>query len=463
MPTGHLPGIVNLGLVQEEDVVASPVPIGTVVADRYRVDRVIGSGGMGVVVQATHVVLQQPVAIKFLRREVMRCADAIERFVREARAAAKVQSDFVVRVQDIALLDDSTPYIVMEYVEGRDLGAELAERGPLPLREAVAYLVQTCEALIETHAAGIIHGDLKPENLYLARSSDGGRRVKLLDFGISRISVDPDERAGSLSAGTPAYMAPEQFRHGAADVRTDIWSLGSVLYELLSGAPPFGVDDVDAICRQASRAIVPPIARDDVPPDVNAVVARCMEKEPARRYCDVRELATALRPFLPPDASSERSIRAPTTEQTPAAVATVALQRTASTMVDPVRRARARRRALYAAMVGTATVAVLAMVAMVSVDRSKNANTKATLPATSVPPRGNVTIADGPGPTASAVPPPSATSTDHADIGELDAGGAHATSAVGAHVRRPPRPPAADPRRASDVPPAPTDRFGTRK
>lgn len=459
----------NDGLVQEEDDgVASPVPIGTVVAERYRVERVIGSGGMGVVVQATHVVLQQPVAIKFLRREAMMRADAIERFVREARAAAKVQSEFVVRVQDVALLDDRTPYIVMEYVEGRDLGLELAARGPLPVGEAVTYLAQACEALIETHAAGIIHGDLKPENLYLARSSDGGRRVKLLDFGISRIAVESDRRSSRLCAGTPAYMAPEQFLDGVSDVRTEIWSLGAVLYELVSGAPPFGLEEVDDIRRKASETPLPPIERDGVPREIVALVERCMEKDPKARFRDIRELSAALRPLLPADPTSERAIRASTIVHPVERAANEASKRTAPTMLDPVRLERARRRRLHAAVGSVAAIVVVVVAAIALVERSRNARAAATL-AVTAPLGGAATLAALPAPaapaapTATAVLPAAPASVDHLSVDEPDAGVSHPSAGAGVHVRRPARGPVADPRRASDAPPATTDRFGTRK
>jgi eukaryotic-like serine/threonine-protein kinase len=277
----------------------APVLAGTVIADRYHVERVLGEGGMGVVVLATHLVLQQKVAIKFLRREVMFDADVVARFLREARAAAKVQSDRVVRVHDVATLADGTPYIVMEYFEGNDLATILTTRGPLPVQEAVRYMLQTCEALAETHAAGIIHGDLKPENIYIARSSDGVGRVKLLDFGISKIVMEDKTTGLPNVAGTPCYMAPEQLEHGSFDLRADLWSLGTVLYELLVGQPPFLADTPEEICKRVVRSQLPPIRRQDVPEALRDVIVHCLAKDPARRFASATELALALEPHTP--------------------------------------------------------------------------------------------------------------------------------------------------------------------
>src|SRR5262245_61121816 len=159
---------------------------GDMVAGKYLVDRLLGVGGMGFVVAATHAQLDQRVAIKFLLPSVMAHRETVERFQREARAAAKIKSEHVVRVSDFGALPSGLPFIVMEFLEGRDLSDTLAVRGPLPIALAVDYLLEACEALAEAHAAGIIHRDLKPSNLFLARAADSTENVKVLDFGISK-------------------------------------------------------------------------------------------------------------------------------------------------------------------------------------------------------------------------------------------------------------------------------------
>ena len=268
--------------------------VGSVLADRYRVESLLGEGGMGVVVLATHVQLHQRVAIKVLRPEALADADAVSRFVREARAAARIQSEHVVRVHDVGTLVDGTPFMVMEYVEGNDLRQALDNDGVLPLGEAVKYIVQVCEALAETHAAGIIHHDLKPENIYLARGTDGTLKAKLLDFGISRIAMD-DRSTSSLVMGTPEYMSPEQLQSPeAVGARSDIWSAGIVLYEMLAGDPPFAGSNLDEVCEQVVSAAHRPIVRADMTQALSDVIDRCLQKNPERRYETVADLARAL-------------------------------------------------------------------------------------------------------------------------------------------------------------------------
>jgi len=290
-----------------------PVAHGTVIDERYRIDRVIGEGGMGVVMLATHLVLGQPVAIKFLRHDATIDADAVKRFVREAQAAAKVQSEHIVRVHDVATLPNGAPYLVMEYVEGDVLSALLSSHGPLPVRDAVRYAIQTCEALAATHAAGIVHGDLKPENIYIAGAADGPRRVKLLDFGISKIVID--DAAGARHAdvvmGTPAYMAPEQFETGTVQAASDIWALGAVLYEMLAGAPPFHGETPEEIRGGVISVAVAPIARADMPPGLFDIVQRCLQKRPADRWRSAAELAAALEEHAPLESTAQRLVSLP--------------------------------------------------------------------------------------------------------------------------------------------------------
>src|SRR5262245_41329189 len=223
-----------------------PVGEGTMLADKYRVERVLGRGGMGVVVAATHVELDQRVALKFLLPEAMESVEVVERFAREARAAVKIESEHVARVIDVGKLENGLPYMVMEYLNGRDLAALLDEQIKLSIDDALEYTLQACEAIAQAHALGIIHRDLKPANLFVTNRADGTTSIKVLDFGISKVSLagsSPAEMNLTQTAaimGSPTYMSPEQMRASRdVDPRADIWALGVIMYELLAGQPPF--------------------------------------------------------------------------------------------------------------------------------------------------------------------------------------------------------------------------------
>ena len=215
----------------------SPVQPGDVVGGKYRVERVLGAGGMGVVVSATHVELGQSVALKFILQEALTGQGAVERFMREARAAVRLKSEHVARVSDVGRDHEDRPYMVLELLEGQDLARVNKTKGPLPVADAVEYVLQACEALVEAHAAGIVHRDLKPQNLFVSRKLNGAPLVKVLDFGIAK-AIGP-AAVGQMSLtdsqqviGSPLYMAPEQMRSArTADARTDIWALGVILYE----------------------------------------------------------------------------------------------------------------------------------------------------------------------------------------------------------------------------------------
>jgi serine/threonine-protein kinase len=279
----------------------SPVAEGDVLAKKYRVDRVIGVGGMGVVVAATHLALKQKVALKLMLPSAMSSGESVERFLREARAVARLQSVHVPRVVDVGTLDTGEPYMVMELLEGEDLGHLLDRCGPLGGAEAMEYVRQACEALVEAHALGIVHRDLKPDNLFLARDPKGRPLVKLLDFGISK-SMDRDAVNLSLTRtsavmGSPFYMSPEQMRASRdVDARTDIWSLGVTLYELVVGELPFKAESAMALGAVVLHEVpVPPKERrPDVSPALNDVILRCLEKSPERRYSDAAALSKAL-------------------------------------------------------------------------------------------------------------------------------------------------------------------------
>ena len=273
---------------------------GDQLAGKYTIVGVLGEGGMGVVYEAQHERLGQRVAIKMLRKEVRDMAEVVRRFDREARAAAKLKSPHVARVQDVDVLPDGVPFIVMEYLEGRDLHTLLDERRQLPVNEAVRYMLEACSAMAEAHAAGIVHRDLKPSNLFLA---EGGERpiVKVLDFGISKTA---DENVSvtmtQSSLGTPLYMSPEQIRSAkGVDMRTDVWSLGVILYELLSGSTPFSGESATAVVASVTADEPAPLRRlrPDIPEALEATVMRTLEKKPDLRFQTITELAEALLPF----------------------------------------------------------------------------------------------------------------------------------------------------------------------
>jgi serine/threonine protein kinase len=293
--------------VQERDPQqASGVTEGQVLAGKYRVERVLGIGGMGVVVAAHHLHLDQRVAIKFLLPEMLDSPDAVALFAREARAAVRIKGEHVARVFDVGTLETGAPYMIMEYLEGSDLSMWV-RRGALPIEQAIEFVIQACVAIAEAHALGIVHRDIKPSNLFCVRGTDGRPTIKVLDFGISKVttfSVAVSALATKTSAimGSPLYMSPEQMRSAkAVDARTDIWALGIVLYELLTGRVPFASEMVaDVIIRIATQVPEPMRTfRPGLPEGLEGVFRKCTEKDRERRYGNVGELAIALLPFAP--------------------------------------------------------------------------------------------------------------------------------------------------------------------
>ncbi|MCC6663033.1 MAG: protein kinase [Polyangiaceae bacterium] len=279
---------------------------GDVLLGKYVVEKVLGMGGMGVVVAAHHRQLDERVALKFLLPEAAANPEVVARFLREARAAAKIKSEHVTRVFDVGTMDSGAPFLVMEYLEGRDLSALLGQHGPLEPGLAVDYVLQACEALAEAHAARIVHRDLKPHNLFLSHRADGSPCIKVLDFGISKsvTTVDGAMTRTSAMMGSPLYMSPEQMVSARdVDVRSDIWALGVILHELTTGKTPFDAETMPQLVVQVTQNAPRPLRADrtDAPAALEAVVARCLEKEPARRYQSVAELAAALAPFASAD------------------------------------------------------------------------------------------------------------------------------------------------------------------
>ncbi|MGC4086609.1 MAG: protein kinase [Polyangiaceae bacterium] len=286
---------------------------GDVLAQKYRVERLLGKGGMGYVFAAFHEQLGRRVAVKFMTPQLCRNPEAVARFLREARSSARITGEHVARVIDVATHDDGTPYMVMEYLSGRDLALELEERRYFPVNEAVTYVLQACEALAEAHGYGIVHRDLKPSNLFLTRRADGSALVKVLDFGISKAIADSDgtdpNATESLTAsqhllGSPHYMSPEQVRTPRTiDARSDIWALGVILHELISGQRPFRGDTPMAILAAVVSDATPTLSSilPNLPRELKQVVQRCLEKEPSRRFPSVAALALALEPFAGPE------------------------------------------------------------------------------------------------------------------------------------------------------------------
>jgi serine/threonine-protein kinase len=263
---------------------------------------------MGVVVAAREESRNRSVAIKFVRDDAMGAAEVVERFLREARAAGKLKSEHVAKVLEVGKLESGAPYMVMELLEGSDLGQALNSSGPMLVGEACGLVLQACEAVAEAHGSGIVHRDLKPQNLFLATGPDGVQMIKVLDFGVSKaLGLSSGEFSLTRTramVGSPLYMAPEQMRSSRdVDARVDVWALGVVLFELLTQRWPFEAETMPELClKVVSEPPTPMTAfRPDLPAELVAVVDRCLEKEPQKRFADAAELALALAPFASAD------------------------------------------------------------------------------------------------------------------------------------------------------------------
>lgn len=277
--------------------------IGEVIAGKYRLDKVAGEGGMGIVYAAEHLVLKQRVAVKVLLPEAATSEAQVERFAREARAAAKLNSEFVARVLDAGSLASGAPFLVMEYLEGCDLEELLDLQKTLPVPEVVDYLLQALEGLAHAHAVNIVHRDLKPANLFLACRPDGSNAIKLLDFGISKATTSrPEDKrlTGQHVLGSPVYMSPEQLRNSPdIDARADMWSIGIVGYELLTGAPPFDGDDVGEIFAAILETTPIPLTEKNpkIPKELSDIFLKCLRRDREERWQDAGQVARALAPF----------------------------------------------------------------------------------------------------------------------------------------------------------------------
>jgi serine/threonine-protein kinase len=295
-------------------MMAAPAQPGEILAGKFRIDRVLGAGGMGTVVAATHLQLGHSVALKFMLDHALEKPDLIGRFLREARAAAQLRSQHVARILDVGALDGGAPYIVMELLEGTDLETLLARAGRLPPASAVDLVLQACDAIGEAHALGIVHRDVKPANLFVTSAPSGAPLVKVLDFGIAKASSTSSATVTQTAVifGSPAYMSPEQMRSTRdVDARTDIWSLGIILYEAIAGGAPFRGETFTEVCLKVAMDPTPPLPRvPGLAPGLERVIARCLEKDPAARFTSIDELCAALAPFATGRAPARRR-RAP--------------------------------------------------------------------------------------------------------------------------------------------------------
>jgi serine/threonine-protein kinase len=278
---------------------------GTVLGGKYQIECLIGEGGMAYVVSAVHLKLGERVALKFLKPRALANREIMARFAHEARAAAGLKGEHIARVHDVGEREeDGAPYIVMEHLEGRDLAYVIDDAAEVRIDDAAEWMIQACAGLAEAHARGIVHCDVKPENLFLVDQA-GWRSIKILDFGIAKAAAV----AGATSVmGSPLYMPPEQLSPPfEVDARADIWSLGAVLFELLAKTTPFPSNtDVPTLVKAVREA--PPRSlrrmRNDIPDGLEAIVARCLEKDREARFQNVAELAIALKPFAPRRARS---------------------------------------------------------------------------------------------------------------------------------------------------------------
>jgi serine/threonine-protein kinase len=267
---------------REAGAAAAGASLGTVLADKYRVDRVIGRGGMSYVIEGTHVQLGQKVAIKLLRRALAEAPDAYDRALAEARAAAQITSEHAAKVFDIGSLDDGAPFIVMELLNGIDLRTRIQKNGTVTPEEAVEYVLQACDALAEAHGRGVVHRDLKPANLFLTKRPDGSPMIKVLDFGLAKLEGLADRAA---LRGSPGYASPEQLQPGRnVDGRADVWALGVILFELVSGKLPFDAPKLTEMLAATTERPPHPLTspRGPLPPTYERIVLRCLSPDPDR-------------------------------------------------------------------------------------------------------------------------------------------------------------------------------------
>lgn len=311
-----------------------PVQIGQKVADKYRVDRVLGSSGMGIVYLAEHEEIGQWVAIKFLL-EAAKNPQAFARFKREARVMAKIKNKHAVRIVDVGQLDEDTPYIVMEYLEGRDLSTVMKSNGPMPIPMACDVAMQVAEALASAHAAGVVHRDLKPSNIFLTPLADGSQHVTVIDFGVAKLrsgSEDGQDQGKkeevthtSMLIGSPRYMSPEQVSASRnVDHRADVWALGVIFQEMLTGQRVFKGEGIGLLLAAIAAQPAPPIQSllPAIPSSIAELMHYTLQKDPASRTPNVAEFVAPLASFVADGESRLGRIRSILGDGSPASIST---------------------------------------------------------------------------------------------------------------------------------------------
>jgi serine/threonine protein kinase len=418
----------------------TPVHEGQVLAGKYRVERVLGIGGMGVVVAAMHLQLDERVALKFLLPEALNNPESVARFAREARAAVKIKSLHVARVSDVGTLETGAPYMVMEFLSGHDLSAVLRDRGPMRAADAVDYVLQACEALAEAHALGIIHRDLKPANLFMITGTDGAPCIKVLDFGISKLTTaDSSGDYGMTSTqaimGSPLYMSPEQMTSSRdVDGRSDIWSVGTILFELLTGRTPFLGDTMPQLCGMILQeaAPLPRTLRPDLPEGLQAVIMRCLEKRREVRFANVGELAQALAPFG--TAQAARSAERVSKVLSAAGISSSQIEVLGAGSVGAATgsawgttQSKTSNKALWAVLAGVAATLVAVAASFMrhqsgsTLDPRSSATAPQSAPTVPLPTLSGPSLAPAPLATASTIAPPSPSVSVDADTAALTA------------------------------------------
>ncbi|MDC3956458.1 serine/threonine protein kinase [Polyangium jinanense] len=406
-------------------MMVAPLP-GTILLGKYRVEQELGSGGMGVVLEATHLALGQTVAIKLLNPSLVLSSDVVTRFLREARIAATLPSEHIARVSDVGQTETGTPYLVMERLYGHDLEAELTRRGKLPVTEAVDLALEACEGIAAAHAQGLVHRDLKPANLFLAERPLRPRVLKVLDFGLSKEAPGQSASITGTDAvfGTPQYMSPEQIQSTKnVDARSDQHALGMILYEMLAGAPPFEAESITQLIVVIATQPPPRVRekRPEVPARLEEAILRALAKRPHERFPDLGAFAEAIAPFGGPEASARatrivhmlagiasvetaappRPSRVPTDQAVtlPRALAHTHAGLTSSVDFGSNVRGRKKRAALFAASGLVATALVVSLVVITQ---------QAAPPAAATTPPEATPAARAPEPTTPPAPPPTA-------------------------------------------------------
>jgi eukaryotic-like serine/threonine-protein kinase len=412
-----------------DETLGPHVGIGDIIAEKYRVERIIGVGGMGKVVAAEHLDLRTTVALKFLRNDSFRNPDAVRRFAREARAAATLRSAHVARIFDVGTLPSGLPYMVMEYLEGGDLGWHLDRNGPPSVEQGIEYILQACAGIEEAHAAGIVHRDLKLANLFVTTASGGEPLVKVLDFGLAKNVAELSGMARKRSfrmtrtetlLGSPHYISPEQLQSAHdVDGRTDIWALGVCMYELFSGTVPFNAPSFALLSARILMEEPRPLreAAPSLPVPLLRIVHKCLRKAPSARYQTIAELVADLVAFRDGHAADEPP---PTTERLPTSASvpqTVRLAAPSTAVPQTVRlaelpsRSDARSRTLL--VIGGVTLAATGLIATIALfavgggtapAAPARAQTSEAPPALEGPIRAATTT--DPSPPAAPLPPP---------------------------------------------------------